>query len=273
VGTDAGSAPAGDGSGGESIGGDQILYAGPSGLPCAIDGLLKLHCTAGCHGSSSTPLRLLTYADLIRPSRLANQTNAQLALERMRDASKPMPPSGLLPASEPAALESWIAAGYPHGTCGQPADGGTFDAGLDPFADSPRCTSGQYWDEEDEGSKSMYPGRACLHCHQQSREGPTHSLAGTLYPSGHEPNDCNGSSGSITGAQIVVTDASSRSYTLIPNRVGNFFSETNLVMPLRVKVTYRGRQRVMAGAITEGDCNSCHTQFGANGAPGRILLP
>jgi predicted CXXCH cytochrome family protein len=24
---------------------------------------------------------------------------------------------------------------------------------------------------------------------------------------------------------------------------------------------------------TTGDCNSCHTQSGANGAPGRILLP
>jgi hypothetical protein len=29
----------------------------------------------------------------------------------------------------------------------------------------------------------------------------------------------------------------------------------------------------MAAAQTVGDCNSCHTENGAQGAPGRIYLP
>jgi predicted CXXCH cytochrome family protein len=29
----------------------------------------------------------------------------------------------------------------------------------------------------------------------------------------------------------------------------------------------------MVGKVTSGDCNSCHTTAGANGAPGRILVP
>lgn len=29
----------------------------------------------------------------------------------------------------------------------------------------------------------------------------------------------------------------------------------------------------LAGAQTEGDCNTCHTAAGAGGAPGRILIP
>jgi len=41
----------------------------------------------------------------------------------------------------------------------------------------------------------------------------------------------------------------------------------------RAKVVYQGRERIMTVAQTIGDCNSCHTQYGANNAPGRILLP
>jgi hypothetical protein len=43
--------------------------------------------------------------------------------------------------------------------------------------------------------------------------------------------------------------------------------------PYKAKVTYMGRERAMVAAQTSGDCNSCHTQNGANSAPGRILLP
>jgi hypothetical protein len=43
--------------------------------------------------------------------------------------------------------------------------------------------------------------------------------------------------------------------------------------PFQAKITYMGRERVMATAQTSGDCNSCHTQAGAMSAPGRIILP
>jgi mono/diheme cytochrome c family protein len=44
-------------------------------------------------------------------------------------------------------------------------------------------------------------------------------------------------------------------------------------MPFTAKVTYKGRERAMAAVQTSGDCSSCHTQTGTNGAPGRITLP
>jgi hypothetical protein len=46
-----------------------------------------------------------------------------------------------------------------------------------------------------------------------------------------------------------------------------------VMFPYSAKVSYMGRERAMAAMQTTGDCNSCHTQGGANSAPGRILLP
>jgi hypothetical protein len=44
-------------------------------------------------------------------------------------------------------------------------------------------------------------------------------------------------------------------------------------LPFTAKVTFQGREIVMTTPQTDGDCNSCHTETGANGAPGRIKLP
>ena len=42
----------------------------------------------------------------------------ELAIVRMKDAQKPMPPSGNVPAAQVAILEQWVASGLPKGTCG-----------------------------------------------------------------------------------------------------------------------------------------------------------
>ena len=86
----------------------------------------------------------------------------------------------------------------------------------------------------------MNPGLGCIACHSKRSDAPTLTLAGTVYPTAHEPNLCDGASSAIySDATIVVT----------------------------------GAERMMGVAQTLGDCNSCHTQDGANGAPGRIVLP
>lgn len=36
-------------------------------------------------------------------------------------------------------------------------------------------------------------------CHTAEREGPRYPITGTLYPTGHEPNDCNGVNSSAGG--------------------------------------------------------------------------
>ena len=114
----------------------------------------------------------------------------------------------------------------------------------------------------------MHPGGDCISCHTQ-RHGPTLTIAGTVYASGHEPTDCNGAS----GATVIVTDAAGQMLSIATNPAGNFYYRGALTPPFHAVVVYQGRTRAMSSAQTSGDCNSCHTESGANGAPGRIALP
>jgi cytochrome c553 len=120
----------------------------------------------------------------------------------------------------------------------------------------------------------MHPGTACVECHAASHEGPSYAVAGTLYPTWHEPDDCDGIDPSY-GAKIIITDANGTEFPLAVNSAGNFMlgSNANLVLPYRAKVVYGDLERAMLTAQTTPDCNACHTERGAQSAPGRILLP
>jgi hypothetical protein len=258
----------GGGSGGPPSSGGAI----DTGLPCDVQAVLAARCTS-CHGVqplAGVPMALVTYGDLTKHSTVnAAQTYAERAVLRMQDAATPMPPAPATaaPAGDVAALSAWIAAGYPQGSC---ADGG---AAPDPFAVPPTCTSNTRWTLGTEGSPSMSPGQACIACHTSSGgEAPRFALAGTVYPTAHEPNDCNGASGT-GGAQVVITGADGRAVTLTPNGAGNFYYQGTVALPYLAKVLYMGRERVMVDKQTSGDCNACHTQSGTMNAPGRIILP
>jgi hypothetical protein len=262
------------GAGGSSGGSDAGVPGGV--LPCDVQTLLVNRCDS-CHGSTpagGAPRSLVTYANLTMadPANTA-MTEAQVALQRMQSTSSPMPPSPASPATsaEVTALQNWINAGYPSGP-GCTGDAGT--TGPDPLNASPTCTSNTTWTRGNSGSSSMNPGQACISCHNSSGgEGPRYVIAGTLYPTGHEPNNCNGTNGS-TGARVVVTGTNGTSVTLTPNGAGNFYSSTSLPGPYQAKVVdSTGKERVMVSTAPNGDCNSCHTQTGASGAPGRITLP
>ena len=113
-----------------------------------------------------------------------------------------------------------------------PGDGGR-DAGAstdaatsplpDPFAAAPTCTSGTTWTKGNHGSPEMNPGRACLACHA-TMNGPDLTIAGTVYPTAHEPDLCFGADGSndvrvvITGADGQITHADARSIGQFPSR-------------------------------------------------------
>jgi hypothetical protein len=223
---------------------------------------------------------LVTYANLMAPSVTAPaQRVVDLCVSRMKDSARPMPPAPATPASsaEIATLEAWVAAGAPStcssggGAGGSGADGGAPDA-LGPIV----CTSNQHWTQANHGSPSMRPGGACISCHAMSGgEAPAFLVAGTVYPTAREPNDCNGINGSTSGTTVVIVDANSRSTTLQVNAVGNFYLQatTAVALPFRAKVVRAGVERVMSTPQMSGDCNSCHTQDGANGAPGRIVAP
>jgi len=250
-----------------------------AGLPCDVQAVYQTHCTT-CHAATpvnGAPMPLVTRGNLMAASFAdASMTFAQRTVVRMQSTSSPMPPAPgtRATAAEVQTVNTWISAGYPAGTCGTGGAGGGGAGGgtVDPLGATPRCTSGTTWTGGNEGSANMNPGRACISCHAGEDEAPRFTIAGTLYPTGHEPNLCNGVNGT-TGARVVIVDAANRTVTLTPNSAGNFTYTGTISTPYTAKVTYQGRERIMPVSQTSGDCNSCHTQTGANGAPGRITLP
>jgi hypothetical protein len=247
-------------------------------LPCDVANALRGACSS-CHGTTlaeGARVHLLSRADLAAP--LATdpaRTVADLCLIRMQSEKDPMPPAV---AAEPGAvgvLEAWITAGLPAGKCSA--------AGIDYTTESV-CTSKKKWTHgSDEGDENMNPGQTCIACHkQEAAEGEIHakifSVAGTLYPSAHEPDDCNGLDGVKKKATVIVTDATGKTFTLDVNEAGNFMSEAKMKKPLRAKVRRGDAVYEMQDDIKDGDCNACHTEAGradegAEYPRGRIVLP
>lgn len=152
------------------------------------------------------------------------------------------------------------------------ADANDVDA-WDEFQTPETCTSGAMWTHGDIGSSFMHPGRACIDCHATDRRAPTFSFAGTIYPSGHEPDDCNGVNGFDQDVHVVVTDATGAVQDVQINDVGNFYGLDAVTLPITAELRYQGRVRAMTTPAASGDCNSCHTDAGTNAAPGRLLVP
>ena len=251
------------------------------GLPCDIEQLLTTRCQS-CHGAPPlppSPMSLVTVADLLKPSLTdATKSYAQQSVVRMRATVIPMPPAPAThaTAAEIAVLQNWITAGYPTGSCGGLSvdtgalrDGGAAVPPASVYNTPTLCTSKTNW--MGGNNQAMRPGEACIACHSRG-EGPQYAIAGTVYPTAHEPNDCNGTSGTA-GATVVVIDKSGAITTLTPDAAGNFSFGGSLATPYQAKVVQAGKERVMVTAQTVGDCNLCHTETGANSAPGRIMLP
>lgn len=232
-------------------------------LPCEIQAILADRCT-GCHGTTlagGAPIHLVSYADLLGTTESGKQV-AQRCVERIMAMQMPPSPAPRVSDADAATFAAWVAAGTPSGTCAPPPPG--------PFDGPPVCTSGVMWPGGNHGSQVMHPGVACINCHsQQEDDAPRFKIAGTAFPTGHEPNDCNGA----PMATVEVTDATNKVFLLNTNAAGNFFSTAKITFPIHVAVLANGKRRMMNGSPPTGDCNSCHTQKGANMAPGRITLP
>lgn len=283
---DGGSSTTGSGGDPSGANGGTTSSSGTGGacvtdaLPATVQSMLTNKCVA-CHGTvplSGAP-SLVSYADLTRVAASdASKTNAEVALARIQNNASPMPPApgASATAGEIAALSQFISDGYPKASCPTGGGGATGTGGagtVDPLSAAPTCTSNTRWTQGNEGSASMNPGEACINCHKTTGgEGPTFSIAGTVYPTGHEPDLCNSKVGT-SGAQIVIVAADGQTVTLTPNSAGNFSLRTSIKTPYQAKVTFQGRERLMLSAQMSGDCNSCHTQDGTNGAPGRVTVP
>jgi cytochrome c553 len=239
--------------------------AAASGLPCEVSALLGTYCVS-CHGATpipGVPVSLVSYADLSAPfpgnKSISTAESARQSLESGR-----MPPGATKPSSaEIAAFAAWVDAGSPETSC---STGGV----VDPFATASVCTSGSYW-RDGEGPK-MRPGEACVSCHAREEDAPRFNVGGTVYPTGHEPNLCEG----VKDVRVELTDANGVVHTYETNDAGNFSNheEAQVAMPYTAKlVASDGRTRSMLTPQTSGDCNTCHTEAGTQGAPGRIVMP
>ena len=249
-----------------------------TGVPCDVETILGTYCWS-CHGvTPSAPSRLVTYTDLTVAS-TSNSANseAEQALLRMKDTTSPMPPSGPKPtAGELAVFEAWVTGGAQQGPkCGG-ADAGPIiadDAAAppNPYNTPLQCSSNKTWSGGD--GTSMRPGDTCINCHTTQKKCTKTSckfaIAGTVYPTAHEPNNCNG----VAGSTVVITDANNKTMSLPVNAVGTFTTTTALVAPFTVKVINGSKTRVMTAKAPNGDCNSCHTATGTQSAPGRIMAP
>lgn len=240
-----------------------------TGLPCDVATLLASQCVS-CHSSPPTggaSVSLLSYEDLTAAAPgYPGQTLADRAVARLQDGTSPMPPGGVPDPNAAGILAAWIAAGYPRGDCSP-------DGGTNPYGTPPTCSSGRYLRGEEDLEAAMHPGGACISCHRTDGEGeaPTFTVAGTVFPTAHEYDDCVST---MAGrGLVVITDSGGVSHTLTVGASGNFYSEQPIGFPYRAKVVVDGRERAMSSTQTSGDCNSCHTLNGVNGAPGRIMAP
>lgn len=133
------------------------------------------------------------------------------------------------------------------------------------------CASGKKWSGGNAESPLMHPGRDCDGCHRSEGEGPRFAVAGTVYSLPDEPDDCFG----VEGVDVEITDATGKVWLLETNEAGNFYlsASAGIEAPYMARVLDGDLERVMATAQTDGQCATCHTQTGANNAPGRVLAP
>lgn len=242
-----------------------------TGLPCDVQAILEDRCIT-CH-SGTYPPPLLTYDNLVAPAPSdPKKSLAAEALERMKSVTAPMPPppAAAPDATEIATFEAWVTAGAPRGAaCTTLPDGGAPPPAASPYATPTVCWSGKT-STAGEGS-SMKPGMACNACHQKEG-GPNLRIGGTVYKTAHEPDNCVGAA-PPPQLTVIITDAKGRKISLPVNSAGNFSTRSKLSAPYRAVITDGTKTRAMAGSVTTGDCNSCHTEQGANGAPGRVMAP
>ncbi len=152
--------------------------------------------------------------------------------------------------------------------CGNGDEGGEDEVG-DSGAANDQCLSGTAWVGGNSESSRMHPGLDCLACHATNGVDEV-TLAGTVYDGANELDDCYG----VEGVTIQITDSTNKVTELTSNAAGNFLLlDASITPPYTAKLLYEGRERAMVSMQTETSCNSCHTEMGANAAPGRILAP
>jgi hypothetical protein len=233
---------------------------------------------------NAAPYPLVSRSDFTRisPTDMTVTVGAR-CVERLGSVDQPMPPDPepKPSPSEVAIINDWVAAGMQDGAC--VPDAGELDAGPAPTG----CLGTQMAGMSTVASENMDPGWACQACHKgqnfqnqnpmgYSASSRAYYFMGTVFPDFHENDLCiDVNAGGVT---VQIYDASgAMQYEMTPNNVGNFYiasKQANLTLPYTASITGpTGKKRWMLTPQVIGDCNTCHTVQGLNGAPGRIVIP
>lgn len=159
------------------------------------------------------------------------------------------------------------------------ASGTSSSTGEDPFAGPSVCSRGLEWDMGNMESPFMNPGLACKTCHTQIAPFVASRIliGGTVYETGHDPDLCFGIDGIKYPTIVEITDANNVITELPVNEGGNFLWDKAVhgavAFPITARIVRGDQERVMLAPQMDGNCNECHTEAGANGAPGRIVAP
>jgi hypothetical protein len=142
-----------------------------------------------------------------------------------------------------------------------------------------------FWSRGTAKGANMLPGEACLHCHRgenflgQNDGGVSaplilYDFMGTVFDGYRDVDTCFGAP--PDGVTVEILDKNGNvGATLTPFPSGNFYTGLNsgIAVPYTARVRFDGGVNTMLTAQTDGDCNGCHTVYGLNGAPGRIVWP
>ncbi len=275
---------AGGGSGG-GAGGGGSSDAGRETLPCDVAAFFGTWC-GKCHSNppaNAAPYPLVKRSDVTQTSPADPMMSVgQRCVFRLQQTTLPMPPAPepVPSAAEIAVVSNWVSAGMPDGVC--TVDGGTPDAGPAPVT----CQGTQTQPPLTSAGPEMAPGWACVSCHQgsnfdnQNPQGYTafsraYFFMGTVFPDWHENDLCIESIPS--GVSIDIFDSNGAAVLNLPvNAVGNFYSHSlsaGISLPYTARLNGPNGTRTMVTPQMSGDCNTCHTVQGLQGAPGRITLP
>jgi hypothetical protein len=162
----AGKSAAGAGAVAGTAGGAAVTADGA--LPCAVSKVLIANCQK-CHGATpafGAPMSLVTYADLQKPAVTAPSKKVfEMALMRLNDKAKPMPPGGMIADADRTTLTTWLSAGAQaaaatEGSCDTstiraPHDEAYFKAGLTPLPGE-KCYDLQVHGAQTEADKTPY---------------------------------------------------------------------------------------------------------------------
>ena len=254
-------------------------------LPCAVARLVTDRCVS-CHSTTpanGAPMPLIRLSDFDNASAIdPHATVAQRSLERMKMLVAPMPPSGAAPitAEERATFEAWVAQGSPPGECS-----------VDPVPAPLTCASAVKQPVptvlDAHGGPLMAPGQACVACHRGEnfegqnpngalqRQDRVFDVMGTVFPSLNEEDLCASAAGD-GGLRVEIIDATGAlAISAEVNAVGNFYGSADggLALPFTARLVRGSESRAMTATQSTGDCNSCHTARGREGALGRIVPP